>query len=203
MKGEFERVTGSLLGGEMVLSCGYNNTFKIASGMLGRPVLYWKSGIEWQKLEDATFKDAGAMFRGLGIQGGVPLKELALDIDLPIFNTGSRHNRKTKRDYFIKSQEGDIVPYEYSLDVVQGRLTSTNMLPITDRVRLDVEKYTEEQSSLGMSMAYTEEQKIQEEAKKREREAAVKAAVEQFDRDFEVVTPARKHQLTQYCNLDQ
>ena len=77
------------------------------------------------------------------------------------------------------------------------------MLPITDRVRLDVEKYTEEQSSLGMSMAYTEEQKIQEEAKKREREAAVKAAVEQFDRDFEVVTPARKHQLTQYCNLDQ
>jgi hypothetical protein len=165
--------------------------------------LYWKSGIEWVPLEDANFKDAGVVFKGLGIEGGVPLKDLKIDADLPIFNSGTGHKKRTSKDYFIKGKESDITPYEYTLDMVRGRLIITNSIPIKNYLRLDVEKYTKEQSILDTPRIQTDEEKAEEKIRRKDRDDAIKAAIEQYEKELEVVTPARRHQLTEYCNLEK
>jgi hypothetical protein len=160
-------------------------------------------------LENASFKEAGVIFQGLGIEGGVPLKDLKIDADFPIFNTGTSHKKRSNKDYCIKSKEAGLTPYEYTLDVVRGRLTLTNTIPITDYVKLDVEKYTKEQQSVIVAPLHraleqqTDEQQADEEANRKDRKDAIKAVIEKYDRDLEVVTPARKHQLTEYCTLEK
>ncbi|MBO2613095.1 hypothetical protein I6M32_16195 [Shewanella algae] len=204
LKSEFERVSHSFFGGEMIFSCGFGgSTFKISSGIFSKPTLYWKSGIEWQELDDAMFKDAGVIFRGLGREGGVPLKELKFEVDLPIFNSGSSYNKKNAKDYFIKSRDTGFVPFEYTLDTIRGRLTSTNVYPIHDHARLDAEKYVKDQSNIGFSIAFTVEQQAEEDRRKKARRDAISAVIEQFGNEFEVVTPVRGFEAVDYCSLEK
>jgi hypothetical protein len=174
LNSEFQRVIHSLMGGEMIFSCGYSDTtFKITSGVFSKPTLYWKSGIEWKELEDTDFKDTGVIFRGLGREGGVPIQDINIDLDLPIFNEGWPFAQKTAGSYFVKSRKSDFVPYEYTIDMIESSITSKNILPIVDHIKLDREKYEREQSKIEQSNVdvmiplqyYSDEEKIKEKKK--------------------------------------
>lgn len=201
LNSEFQRVVESFMGGEMIVSCGYGSIiFKIRSGIFSEPVLYWKKGMKWKELEDARFKDTGVVFRGLGKKGGVPMKDLHLDVDIPVYN-----GKKSAKDYFKKSQ-GAFVPYEYTLDMLGGRvlgggtLESVNILPITDRLQLDTEKYLNEQSRVSYGYGVTDDEK---ERRKEIRTDAIEAVIAKYAQEIEIDTAARAVETTDRCFLKE
>ena len=205
MNSEFQRVNDSFRGGEMIFSCRNNGgTFKITTSAFSEPKIYWKSGIEWDEIDDAEFKDPGVIFRGLGRNGGAPLKDMVIELELPIFkkNIGGRYTERKAGPYFIKSRKGAYVPQEYVIDMFESRITSINMYPIVDYVKLDDERYQKEQQLVPlrgftrMDGTFSENTKeVQARAKK------ISAVIKSFEGETKVTTPSRSVESNHYCDL--
>lgn len=202
MKNEYERVLNSLMGGEMVFVCGGDDeVFKISSSVFSQPKLFWKNGIEWIELEYTTFKDVGVVFRGLGLTGGLPLNEFDFHEIVPIYNHGDLiSGQLTEKDYFTKLENEKFVPYEYTVDMLSGRMTSTNIEPVVDRFRFQFEKYTREQA-LPDEFLITLEDKNNYEIKRQERTENINKVINETPRELDVKTPLRSFKMTRYCSL--
>ena len=66
----------------MIFRCSTAGLFKITAGAFSEPKIYWKKGLDWIEMEDAEFKDAGVLFRGLGYGGGVALEDMVIELPL-------------------------------------------------------------------------------------------------------------------------
>ncbi|MBT4519766.1 MAG: hypothetical protein HOC23_07155 [Halieaceae bacterium] len=213
LSSEFQRVLDSFMGSEMVLSCGESNMlFKIASGLFGGPELLWNSGTKWRELKRVTFEDTSIVFNGPGTKGGVPLEDIDLDLDaeldIPIFNSGpSLVKEHSVRDYIVKAKDGKYVPYQYTIDLVQGSMKTTNLRPITTHLKLDADKYSKEQSHVeGWYFHYVDPKKVDQEKKREEkakeaRMAEIAAVIEKYGKEITIETPAHSYHTTGTCSL--
>ncbi|EKP0279975.1 hypothetical protein JGK46_003892 [Aeromonas bestiarum] len=202
MKNEYERVLNSLMGGEMIFSCGGDDEiFKISSNIFNQPKLFWKDGVEWTELERTTFKSVGVVFRGLGLTGGLPLSEFNFHEIVPIYNHGDLiSGQPTEKDYFSKIENERFVPYEYTVDMLSGLMTLTNIEPVVDHFRFRFEKYAREQA-LPDEFVVTLEDKKNNNIKRQERNEDISKVISETPRVFEVETPARSFKMTRYCSL--
>ncbi|MBQ26298.1 hypothetical protein [Alcanivorax sp.] len=197
---EFDRVLESYSGAEMIFTCGAGGSvFKIASGMFSGPALFWKSGIEWDELKDAEFKDAGVVFRGLGREGGVPFDDLEIDFDIPVYNRQVGYGFREAKSYLYKAKNEEFIPYEYTLDVINSQLSSTNLRAITDYVRLDSNNYQKEQSKAPLSLVFDEQERAEMRRKQIARETVIEEVIADFSEGKKIVTPPMAYVDKEYC----
>lgn len=202
MKNEYERVLNSLMGGEVIFVCGGDDEiFKISSNIFNQPKLFWKDGVEWTELEHTTFKSVGVVFRGLGLTGGLPFSEFNFHEIVPIYNHGNLiSGQPTEKYYFSKIENEKFVPYEYTVDMLSGLMTLTNIEPVVDHFRFRFEKYAREQA-LPDEFVVTLEDKNNNDIKRQERNENISKVISETPLEFEVETPARSFKMTRYCRL--
>lgn len=195
---EYDKVVNSFSGGEMYFSCGVDGLlFKMKSGVFEKPQLFWQPGVNWEPLQDVQFKDDSFSLQGLGVAGGVPITEMKLNLDLPIFDPGHARDRKTISNYFYKTRESDYVDLRHTIDVRSGRMLSVNIHPVTDYIQFDIEKYRAEQMRLPFSMQITRDTRQFVRSR-----LQLEEMISKYKEELEVTTPPGAYRTTSYCYLE-
>lgn len=197
MYADYQKVTYSLYGGTMRLTCEQGFTqFRLTSAFGQRPRLYWKSGKRWVELRDVTYNDNSVVFEGMGKEGGVPVEELMDGITLPIFN---QRVGISASEYFYKSQRPGFSEYVYIIDMINQQLTYRNINPIVDFLLFDKQRYRQDQGYRTAERIITVEQEVQQRIDRLQRAEQIEDIIRQNSKELRVVTPALHHEVVSTC----
>ena len=142
LKKAFDSYSNNFLGSELVFACGAN-TFKLEKSLLNKHTLYWKSGLDWNKLPNLVVKDTGITLTGLVLNGHLPSKVLNITVDLPIYN-GSKNPNK----YFTLVNTGKNYPLKLTVDFYHSSMTTTNQLDAPHQFTFNREQYLNDQKEV-------------------------------------------------------
>lgn len=195
---EYDQVVNSFSGGEMYFSCDLGGLrFKLKSGLFKSPQLFWQPSVNWEPVSDIAFKEDSFVIQGLGMAGGVPISSMALDLNIPIFDTGHARDRKVLSNYFFKTRDSEYVALRHTIDVRSGRMVSINIHPVVDYIKFDIDRYRLEQISLPFSMPVTRE--TQQVVRSR---LQLEEMISAYTKELQVTTPPGAYRTTSYCYLD-
>lgn len=192
MYAAYQNINYSLRGATLLFTCEQGLTeFRLRSEFGTRAKLYWRSNNKrWVELKDVIYGDSYISFEGMGKEGGVDVRDINLNVGLPIFNDTES---KTANDYFYKAKRSGFTDYVYVVDMVNQQMQASNVEPIVDHLVLDKAKYFREQAykSTGYVIAI----------EKTQRENILKEAAARYADGVRVVTPHGKHQLISQCYM--
>lgn len=203
----YQELIESTLGSEMIFFCG-QTTFKAVSGFMSSPKLYWKDGLNWSQLESAIFKDNGIEHTDLGSRGGIPLADLYINIDLPIYREGihSPLNQDDQRDikrYVRKLENDNFNDFLQQIDMISASRRSTNISNIEDFIEFDTERYIEEQSQPDVIFSLGRNYEAEQEKKRLSMARTLQKATSGIKNPIQIITHAREYSRTDYCRLLQ
>jgi hypothetical protein len=188
-----KEVLNSTFTSELIFNCD-NLTFKLYSNLFVTK-LYWKSGLDWEILDDVEFKDTGLIFRGLGSANGVPIRSMNIDVDLPML----KGSRAYKNDFFIRASKSDFVSYEYTVDFLKSVIETTNLYDVSDKVILDLEAYKKEQM-FWLNLPHTLSMSEREREEKKSKDIlAIEETMARLSEEIRVLTKAGEIKKSSRC----
>ncbi|QXC31733.1 hypothetical protein I6L39_08670 [Aeromonas sp. FDAARGOS 1409] len=196
---EFQRITESFLGGEITFQCG-DTMFKITSGIIGSPKLFWRSGLQWVELDMVDFKDTGVVLYGLGREGGLPMTEYNFDTLIPIFNNDNFGITRSAGRYFYKIKSGEYVPYEHQIDFISEKIIGENLQKIVEQFRLDAALYKKEQAWIDQ-LSISGEEKSYNEKHRHIRDQDIAKIIDMYKDSMEISTDLRSYKTVDSCAL--
>lgn len=196
---EFQRITESFLGGEIIFQCG-DTTFKITSGIIGSPKLFWRSALQWVELDIVDFKDTGVVLYGLGREGGLPMTEYNFDTLIPIFNNDNFGIPRSTGRYFYKVKSSEYVPYEHQIDFISENIAGENLQKIVEQFRLDAALYKREQAWID-HFSISREEKSYNERQRHIRNQEIEKIIDMYKDSMEISTDSRSYKTVDSCEL--